>query len=170
MPMREEHGYTLIELIATLSIMLIAGGLIYAVYLDALRHVHRWQNRMALENQGHLIVNRLTLDLHEGMELERPSESLWIIRKSDDAHVTYELDGQKLYRDGHLMLDSSLYLSRFEILPRQKKNDASAGANFQETVALRVVIRTETDSLKLTTKIHLRAPKRWDPLHDRTIP
>ena len=158
----EEAANTFIELIVTLTIMMIVGSMVYAIYLHSTRSVNRWQKRMALENQTHLLMNRLAMDLRDGADLEHVTNQTWLIRKYDQENTVYAYADRRLFRNDEVLQDSTSQVSRFEIDPLDiKSSTIMKGAAFQ------ITIRSEKDSLSLASKAFFREQIHWRPIADR---
>ena len=158
----EEAANTFIELVVTLSIMLIVGSLVFAIYLQSMRSVNRWQDRVVLESQAHLLISRLATDIRDGIDLERVTYQTWLIRKNDQESTVYAYEDRFLFRNKDALSDSVSQINRFEIIPR----DMNA-STIEKVVAFRITVRNKTDSLHLASKAFFRSPQHWRPIKNR---
>ena len=143
--MRDAAGYTLVEAIAALSLLLVAGSLTGLLYLRAVELQERWKARTAMENRAHLTAHRLLRDLRMGASLQVRSDSIWQIIQQEE-HVLYEWTGDSLYRNGRVLARVT-----------QVRYDSTA---------LQFSIRffSGTDSLELPIRAASRVPEKWPPI------
>ena len=154
----KNEAYTLIELIVTLSIMLIVSSLMYTIYLGSVRGLDRWQKRISLENQGHLVLIRIASDVRDGISLEHPSDSTWHILHNDE-RWTYRFTNRRLLRGRDTLISAGL--QAFEIAIPASNN---AHNDFQPPISIQLALHAKNDSLNLATTIYPRAPFSWAPL------
>jgi len=77
--MKEDDGYTLVELVVALLVMLVLAGFLYSIYLAMTRYVEPWQRTIMVEDQAHLILHRLSADLAYAEQLIHEGNSTWTL-------------------------------------------------------------------------------------------
>jgi type II secretory pathway component PulJ len=82
---KDENGYTIIEIVVAMGMVSIIAGLAFMVYNFSLREMRNWRERLAMENSAHIVVNALANDII-GMQqlLLAESKALKFIRAQGD--------------------------------------------------------------------------------------
>lgn len=159
---REESGYTLVELMAASLISLLLGGVVFALYGVATQGAAPWQRGVQLENHLHLMAHRLSSDLAYAEQWTTKEEGTWTFSYRTGERFDYALQDSVLWRNGTRMHEESLKIAALHIDP------VFTRANRRARLGLTVQNRDRTASV--TTTVMLRQPRPWTPLSAASQP
>lgn len=157
--MAEEEGYTLVELMVALVVTLVLGALLASIYVAVTRHVVVWQRAVALENEAHLMVQRLGADLFAAKRFAFEAERrTWMLADADGRTVRYRHRDGRLDRNGCRMHDASLAVIDFRLTALQDE------AHDPPLIGLHLSVKNRERTLTFATAVTLRQPRPWRPL------
>ncbi|MFK7849043.1 MAG: prepilin-type N-terminal cleavage/methylation domain-containing protein [Rhodothermales bacterium] len=159
-----EAGYTLLEFIIVLVVVSIVGSAAMSLYLYSTKWINRWQEKLEVENSGHLLMSQVSSDLRHADFLEVIGDSLWSIRYSGKDEIIYLFADSSVYRNGVPFGRNHRSVKHFSI-----RLDSSS--SYKEDPLLKgSVVRMMTISLELGlersirsfgSKIGMRQQKPW---------
>lgn len=171
--MNGEEGYTLVELMVTLLVALVLGALLASIYMAVARRVATWQRAVVLENDAHLMVQRLSTDLLAANQLAFEAERYtWILTDAAGRTTHYRYRGGLLDRNGRRLHDASLEVIDFRLVPSQdetqyapRRQDGPAGVTRSLLrIALHLSVKNRERTLTFEAAVTLRQPRPWRPL------
>lgn len=174
----DNRGYTLVELLVTMLITMVLGGLLFSLYLSANRWVEPWQREVILENTMHLIVQRLTTDLAHAEQLVSEGDSAWALIYPSGRTIHYRYQNFTLTRNDHRMHDTSVSAGTFRLQPSRPETQFALRRRerLRENpfgsirVRIRIVLQSRGQSLDILTATALRRPRPWQPLSAQQAP
>lgn len=102
--LKNEHGYTTVELIIAMSMVGLITIFAYSVYIFALKGVHYWQNRVQMENSAHIVINAMTDDLLKLENFFSIREESIAFATTDIDTISYWIEENQLLRNGENMI------------------------------------------------------------------
>ena len=174
----DNRGYTLVELLVTMLITMVLGGLLFSLYLAASRWVGPWQREIIVENTMHLIVQRLTTDLAYAEQLVSEEDSAWVLIYPSGRTIRYRYQGRTLTRDDRRMHDPSvaavtfrLQLSRPETqFAARRRERPSENGDHPIRIRIHIALQSREQFFGLSTATALRRPRPWHPLSAQQAP
>ena len=115
--MKEDDGYTLVELVVALLVMLVLAGFLYSIYLAMTRYVEPWQRTIMVEDQAHLILHRLSADLAYAEQLISEGNGTWTLIYAGDRAVQYSYRDSTLWRNSRRMHGLDAAAVAFHLVP-----------------------------------------------------
>lgn len=97
-----EGGFTLVEAVVAVTIVVLVAGLVLTTYLLAVQQVSRWREGLALESHAHVAAQRVVSDLGRAARVAWEEDELVIVAL-DSSRVTYALSDSVLTRQGRPM-------------------------------------------------------------------
>ena len=174
----DNRGYTLVELLVTMLITMVLGGLLFSLYLAASRWVGPWQREIMLEDTMHLIVQRLTTDLAYAEQLVSEEDSAWTLVYPSGRTIRYRYQGRTLTRNERLMHNTSVSAVTFRLqpsrperefaLPRQERPRGNADRPIR--IRIRIALQSREQLFDIVTATALRRPRPWQPLSAQQAP
>lgn len=164
-------GYTLVELCVAVTLTLAVAGLLLAGYVEAVRWVRAREAALALENDGHLALRRLTDDLLHAEWLWQPDEQTWALGFASGDTARYALEAGTLLRNDTPVHGAGTEVTTARLVPAHRetryarRSPDPAGDSLLVHVSL--ALRRDRDTLALDTVVLLRARLPWPPVdHD----
>lgn len=98
--LKDENGYTIVELVVAMGMVSIIVGLAFMVYHFSLREMRNWRERLAVENSAHIVVNALTNDITwmQQLLLAEPKALSFIRAQGDTVLIAIEADSVMIQR------------------------------------------------------------------------
>lgn len=158
-----EGGYTLVELVVGMTLVLLVGGLLGTAYVWAVRWVTQWQEVVRLENNAHLVLQRLVWDLAYAEAVVPGAPGQWVIRHAPGQEVRYVHDAAAgvLRRGGVVMHDASLHVGHLDLVLQERAAHPGETNWHPARVHVALTLRTARRSLALTTAVTLRQRPTW---------
>lgn len=174
----DNRGYTLVELLVTMLITMVLGGLLVSLYLAANRWVGPWQREIILEDTMHLIVQRLTTDLAYAEQLVSEGDSAWTLIYPSGRTIRYRYQGRTLTRNDRRMHDTSVSAMTFRLQPSRPETQFALRRRERPRqheddpirVRIRIVLQSREQFFDLLTATVLRRPRPWQPLSAQQAP
>lgn len=96
---KNNQGLTLIEMLATITILFIIGGMVYAMLFQMFSNFNTSENRITARQEANLIIAHLTMihQTSDKFEIEYESENFFKTTADDDDSNTMML-GHKNYQ------------------------------------------------------------------------
>jgi Tfp pilus assembly protein PilE len=168
-----EVGYAMIELVVSFLVMGIVISVVYASYLFVAKAVVVWQRNMILQNDLHLITQRLAEDLTYTEQLSFESDTAWVLTEASGQIHRYVHRDSTLTRNTVHMHHQDVQVTRFELTPSAGYTEydpirmENQGEDEQSLMQITITIDlTGWDTLLTnTTTIALRLSRPWPPLH-----
>ena len=169
---RDTEGYTLVELMVALLVTLLLGGVLFSVYLVTTKWVEPWRRTIMLEDQGHLIVQRLSADLAYAEQVILENDASWRLTYPSGRVVQYSYRDSSLTRNGRRMHDQALPVVDLRLVPSRletryalrKRDSALDDERSLVQVEIHLALQTRERTLALTTVAALRRHRPWFPL------
>lgn len=153
--MKDDAGFTLVELLVAMALTLLAVTLAGSAYLFLSRAVNGWQEEVRLANAFHTTLTRLSDDLYNAVAVLQGPDSTLVITVVDGGVIAYAWRDGVLRRQGRPMHDTTVHVAAFGIA-----FDSSSGvAGFEVHLALAGRRR----ALDATTRVNRRHPPPWPP-------
>lgn len=92
--LKGEKGITLIEMMATMVILFVIGGMFYAVLTQTFTNFHTSEEKITVRQEANLIIAQLT-------NIHQKSEGYTIEMSTDDSFFTTETDSGAIIQLGH---------------------------------------------------------------------
>ncbi len=170
--MKQQDGYTLIELMVTLLVTMILGGVLFTTYLAATQWLAPWRREIKLEDHVHLITHRLAADLTYAEQLFREAGGRWTMTYSSGRRVTYRYQDSTLFRNGHRLHDVTLPVAAFRLTPSREETRYALrqregrldDAHSLIQVDIHLALQSRERTLAVTTRAALRQQRPWPPL------
>ena len=167
-----EHGYALIEVIVSLLVMSIIVSVVYNSYLFVSKAVVTWQRNMILQNDLHLITQRLSEDLTYAEQLFFDNDTTWTIVEASDQTIHYTYHDCTLSRNSIRMHHPDVQITRFYLLPSTDQTEFDPlrldPQGEDEQSLMQVTFRLDLEGWDLpltnTTTVALRLHRPWPPL------
>ncbi|MCA9173311.1 MAG: prepilin-type N-terminal cleavage/methylation domain-containing protein [Planctomycetales bacterium] len=154
--MKEDAGFTLVELLVSMLLALIATTLASSVYLITARLVDGWREGVRLENTFHQTITRLAEDAYDVVAIESRSDATVSLVRADGDTLLYLLQNGVLYRNGRAMNDASF------VAHMACRRTVAADSPARVVVAFSLAGRRR--SLAVETVIAQRALVPWLPV------
>ncbi|MFD2639233.1 type II secretion system protein [Piscibacillus salipiscarius] len=93
--MKDERGITLVELLATLTLMFIVGSVVFSVTLSTINHYQQSEIESQVQSDLNRFIAHLT-DIHQThkqYDLTRIDSSTYVVRMSEDQSYTFDGHG-----------------------------------------------------------------------------
>jgi prepilin-type N-terminal cleavage/methylation domain-containing protein len=103
----DSRGFTIRELIVALVVGSILVGYAFELYVFAQRIVTQWRKKAELSEVVCQALNRMTLDLQRGDEVETHGDSVYVVRADSRIVALYKMSGGMLARNDVRMNDPS---------------------------------------------------------------
>ncbi len=153
--MKDDAGFTLVELLVAMALTLVAVTLAGSVYLFLSRAVSSWQDDVRLANAFHTTLTRVSDDLYDAVEVRNGPDSTLSITRADGPAIAYAWRDGALRRQDRIMHDTTAHVAAFDLAA-----DSSSGAGgFEVHLALAGRRRV----LEATTRVNRRHPPPWPP-------
>ena len=170
--LQDGEGYTLVELMVTLLVTMVLGGVLFSVYLATTRYVEPWRREIKLEDQVHLIVQRLTADLTYAEQLIDQQNGTWTLTYPSGRIVHYSYLDSVLTRNSHQMHDASLPVVDFRLVPSRletqyalrRRDSVVDDERSLIQVQIHLDLQTRERTLATSTTAALRRHRPWYPL------
>ena len=170
--MKEDDGYTLVELMVALLVMLMFGGVLFSVYLATTKWVEPWHREITLEDHAHLIVQRLFADLAYTEQLVYENDETWVLTYPSGRVVRYSYRDSSLTRNGRRMHDQALAVVDFRLAPSRletayalrKRDSALDDERSLVQAEIHLALQSRERTLALVTTAALRRHRPWYPL------
>ena len=170
--MQDDEGYTLVELMVALLLTLMLGGVLFALYLSTTTWVEPWRREIALEDDVHLIVQRLTADLTYAEQLTREDDATWTLTYPSGSIVRYSYQDRSLMRNGRRMHDAALPAVVFRLVPSRletryalrRRDSAMDDERSLVQVEIHLALQSRERTLAVATTAALRRHRPWHPL------
>lgn len=174
----DNRGYTLVELLVTMLITMVLGGLLFSLYLAASRWVGPWQREIMLEDTMHLIVQRLSADLAYAEQLIFEGDSAWTLVYPSGHTLRYCYQDRTLTRNDRRMHDTSVSVITFRLKPSRsetqfalrRRDRPRAYGHGPIRVRIRVVLQSRERFFDVSTATTLRRPRPWQLLPTQQAP
>lgn len=103
---KDEAGYTLVELVVAMGMVSLIVGLAFTVYHFSLREMRNWRERMSLENKAHMRVNAISRDLLNLKQLliAQPKAIGFVRQQGDTVFISMENDSLQISRAERLKI------------------------------------------------------------------
>lgn len=171
--LREDAGFTLLEFMLALFITGVLAVLVLQTYPFVMRYMVSWEDRVTLENDAHLTLQRMALDVAQADQISETSPSAWIFYSEGRPAITYEWVGDSLMRNDVRMhkpdirvLDATYRFSSLHTayvpLAHQVTEGTSEWAPLQATVSL--TLSSPRNTIVLETAILSQRQRSWQPL------
>jgi hypothetical protein len=165
---RGPEGYTLVEVSVAAAMGVTALGLLLSAYLFAARWVEGWKEAVALENDAHLVLQRLWNDLAFAEQLETTEADTWRIVQSPADTIVYRLDAGVLARNGVRMHAVGTEVTAARLVPSRPQawHALPEPGGDEDTLLVRVYLElgVRRHHLRLESAVLLRPPRPWRPL------
>jgi hypothetical protein len=110
----KERGYTTIELMVAISLSLIFIGFVYSVYHFSIRLTRSWDEKICLEDQVLICMDRLNRDLIAASEIKvLGADTLAVIVR--DKQIGYRIRKGVLYRNGFRIHSDKIVVTEFKV-------------------------------------------------------
>lgn len=152
-------GFTLIEVIVAMTLLVIVAGFVVSVYLFARKAVSDWESGIALYNTAHVVQQRMTTDLRRAdrVYVVRP-DSVVLMQEVDQTPVTYSFRDSTIYRTGVSMVDSDL-----RVLSMMSSMAESDSAQKPRRIArISYMIASPRDTLMRVATAAIRGGQSWN--------
>ena len=110
-----QAGFTLVELSITMLLMTLLVGMLFSVYTFLNRQFTLWQERVHLQSQVHVLMQRISRDLQAATLVEPDSVQAWTIAFGEAPTVRYVYVDSVLQRNGRGMHAEELRVISFGI-------------------------------------------------------
>lgn len=154
-------------------LVLMLGGFCFTLYLGAMQWVEPWRREVLLENNMHLVLQRLSNDL-AGAEQYIIDETprTWVLTYPSGRVITYQWREGVLTRDGQRMLDAEMRVVGLTFLPSRqntlwaRRRAVAFGEDERNPIKidLQLVVQSPDRMLSMTTTVALRRHRPWSPL------
>ena len=109
-----EKGYTTIELMVAISLSLIFIGFVYSVYHFSIRLTRSWNEKINLEDQALICMDRLNRDLIAASEiLIYGTDTLAVVIRGQQ--IGYGIRNGDLFRNGFRINSDKFAVSQFVV-------------------------------------------------------
>lgn len=109
-------GFTLVELGVAALVVLLVSSLLWSGYVAAVGWFDRWRQVAVLENNVHLVLQRLTEDLVYADQFAGAGEGRWYLRRQAGDTVRYRFEAGALWRNGVRMHDRTLRIRELRLV------------------------------------------------------
>ena len=167
-------GYTLLELSVAVFITFLVSVLVIKAYVFAMRWISVWRHAVVIENNLHLVMQRISTDFMYAESIYMQGDSTWEITTRVDHTTYYTFTQKQLYRNDILMHDKSLDMLDFEVRPSMDQRLFALLPNegileeqrhpMQATIKLKLGGRHHTKTV--ITTVTCRQLRPWRPLPD----
>ncbi len=149
--MKDDDGYTLVEITVAILVSGLVATIIYGVYLFGVRlHTDRLA-ATTLHMDLHAAAVRLATDIEEAEHVV-PGTTPWLVLRTGHAHIEYRADSSGLYRNARLMIGDELLSARLTAVP-----------TCTTCHELRITARWKEDTLAVRRLIRQRRAFTWRP-------
>lgn len=155
----DESGFTLVEAIVAMVLMVLVGGLVVSVYLFGVRSVSSWQSGIDLTNTAHTVHQRLIAELRAAEHVDVSTDSLTIRFSSEGAANKYPVRDSTLFRNDMDMLGTEL--SVLEFSPSITEIELDTLGNTRQSIRIEYAIASRRDTLRRSINTTLRSPHSW---------
>lgn len=166
----QDAGFTLVEVNVALLVVLTAGGLLLSCYLFAVRWFEDRRQAIAVENDLHLILQRLVLDLAYADQVIPEPDGAWRLTFASGRSHVYHWQDRMLQRDGLRMHEAGVAVDTFRLVPYGPSTVYSLPvAQVPERDSTRVIVRVQValaarrHRRRATTAVALRQERPWEP-------
>lgn len=171
-------GYTLAELLVTMLITAVLGGVLFSMYLAVVRWVEPWQRGVMLENTMHVLTQRLAADLTYAEQLLVAADSLWTLTYPSGRVITYRYRDHVLTRNGRRMHGAGAAVVRVRMTPSRvpmayalhHREHTLNPAERLDYVGVRITLQSQEHILDVTTGTALRRHRPWQPVPSTPLP
>jgi len=169
---QDNRGYTLIELLISLLIALVLGGVLLSIYLASIQYVEPWHREITLENNVHLIIQRIVADLTHADQLIDEGGGSWTLTYAAGSTVQYSHRDSVLTRNGQRMHDGSMPAIAFHLVPSRLETQYALrwrdGVQEDEhsliQVQIHLTLQSRERTLDVTATAAMRQHRPWYPL------
>jgi len=164
---REEHGYTLAELLTVFAV----AGLLFVmslwVWMFAQEYINRWSRSVQSINKMHLLSNSLTDELFRASEIKQIRESELTLMIGDSLRIYTTKDGKLIRNNQPIQLGEVRVVSlHFHRIYRTETEDVfepdSMNKLFATGIDLQIALREDT--LTAFRMVYPRKPILWEPI------
>lgn len=165
-------GYTLAEVLVAMLVTMVLVGVLYALYLAVQRWVAPWQQAVALEDDAHVIIQRLAFDLSYAGQLLVEDDG-WTLTYPAGRAVHYRFRDSVLTRNDLRMHGTAVSVVQLQLTPSRsqtqyalrRREQVGMPTNRALHVAIRLALQSRAHTLVVTTAVALRRHRPW-PLAD----
>lgn len=168
-----EEGFTLLELTLALFLTGVLTVVMLQIYPFVMRYSVLWQDRVALENQAHLTVQRMMQDAQQADQMHSVADTTWIFYKEGQPSITYQWSGDSLLRNNMRMhvLPVRVLQARYTFssqltayAPRQQEVPDGEDPHKPLKITVALTLASAHDTLALQTAGMSRRNRPWLPL------
>lgn len=168
-----EEGFTLLELTLVLFLSGVLTVVMFQIYPFVMRYSVLWQDRVALENQIHLTVQRMMQDARQADQISSVADSTWIFYKEGQPSITYQWSGDSLLRNNKPMhvLPVRVLQARYTFssqlttyAPRREDVPDTEDPRKPLKITVALTLASAHDTLTLQAASMSRRNRPWSPL------
>ena len=150
-------GFTTVELLMAIATSFIIIGFIYSAYYFSLRITKSWNEKIYLENNAMLCIDRLTNDLVNASEIVIMKEDTLLLLSNDGQFISYKYQNQNLYRNGFQINDQELRIPDLSIHVIKPEVDQTYQEIYPKLViGIEITMANNRKQIALTSGVHPR--------------
>ncbi len=101
----KEKGFTTVELLMAITITFITVGFVYGLYYASQRTLHKWNQKINLEDAAFICIKQMTNDIVHAYSIKVISSDSLVIAQTHNEQILYCRLNENLYRNGYPLLD-----------------------------------------------------------------
>lgn len=157
---REEDGYTLIEILIAITIVSIVLGIASTVFVFASGQLNKWSSNMEFYNNAQIIHSQVYQDMLNAPEFVFTDTTL-IIQKDQGVQRVYDWgNGRMVLNNQDLILEG---MDSLIIQPNEKMINSNQE---KKLISWSVIQKSKGTRFEVEQVVNVRNPVYWKPLRE----
>ncbi|HKI44145.1 MAG TPA: prepilin-type N-terminal cleavage/methylation domain-containing protein [Balneolales bacterium] len=167
--LRENSGFTLIEVIIAMALTTLLVGFAFGIYLFGENYFVRWQRRMRAEDQIQIAAQAISSALYHAHNVLPIKPHAITVESRHGRSRTFWLHHHRLMADSLDMMSIDVPVVDFQCRSNADSSIRDSSPSNQSTKAITTVTfvlsaSIQGDTLAIERAVHLRMQSYWDPI------